>query len=379
MANNKYSRELLEKMANDAILKDTCKSINDVCRSTGVMNTTFKRYNVSIHSLLESLGVKRVLRGKPRRDIESMVSAMTEKVLEEKRWMTMEELASHVGMTGMGFRVYGVDTNELCATLGFPKTSRQGARPENNSENYVCKLVSDYKECILSRGSMVNRVDFCREYGYSVDSMRHYKISPEDVHKEVGVEYVRSRLYCYETVRRAVEEYVVQQDRYVTSDELREATRYSRTTIFRAIPSLTQFQADLGFFSKNYGFENQVFENLQKLFPEEVIDRQKQFDDFKSPKGRYLRYDFHLPRLNLLIEADGNQHYDENMAWYTEEGVLRDRLKDKYAADKGIMLHRVLYRYNFEERHLRKSLETDSSLQGLVIPPRPSEQRAQQP
>lgn len=36
----------------------------------------------------------------------------------------------------------------------------------------------------------------------------------------------------------------------------------------------------------------------------------KTFSDFKSPKNKPLSFDFYIPKKNILIEFDGNQHYD---------------------------------------------------------------------
>lgn len=61
------------------------------------------------------------------------------------------------------------------------------------------------------------------------------------------------------------------------------------------------------------------------------------------PKGykNWLRIDFYLPDYNTFIEFDGAQHYDSTTSYYTESGVKRDRLKDKYAKNHRIKMLRI--------------------------------------
>ena len=65
---------------------------------------------------------------------------------------------------------------------------------------------------------------------------------------------------------------------------------------------------------------------LREVFSEVVT--QKSFDDLRSI--RLLRFDFFLPEYNVLIEVDGDQHYDPNNIRYSEEQAARDRLKRDY-------------------------------------------------
>ena len=87
-------------------------------------------------------------------------------------------------------------------------------------------------------------------------------------------------------------------------------------------------------------FEDDVYKILIELGLE--VHREKTYNDLKYT--RYLRYDFFIPSLNLLIEADGQQHYEEIDPWGTRHKiVLRDRIKNKYAFENSINLLRVQY------------------------------------
>jgi len=56
--------------------------------------------------------------------------------------------------------------------------------------------------------------------------------------------------------------------------------------------------------------------------------------------GDYI-VDFYCPGVKLVIELDGGQHY-------TEEGIEKDKIRDKYLADNGLQILRFSDRDVFE-------------------------------
>jgi very-short-patch-repair endonuclease len=71
---------------------------------------------------------------------------------------------------------------------------------------------------------------------------------------------------------------------------------------------------------------------------------QKQFDDCKNIKP--LPFDFYLPKYNLIIEFDGEQHYNSANAFNFEsfESIQKhDKIKNQYCADNNINIIRILY------------------------------------
>lgn len=77
-----------------------------------------------------------------------------------------------------------------------------------------------------------------------------------------------------------------------------------------------------------------------------LFEREKTFDNLKFEKS--LRYDFYLPKYNLLIEYNGEQHYvvSEYFGGY-HAFILqkhRDWLKRKYARDNKINLLTISYK-----------------------------------
>lgn len=79
-----------------------------------------------------------------------------------------------------------------------------------------------------------------------------------------------------------------------------------------------------------------------------VYIKEKTFNDLKSEKGQYLRYDYYLPNKNILIEVDGKQHYiHSKQGYFTKEVVeeiqKRDYIKNEYAKQSNIKLIRLKY------------------------------------
>lgn len=75
--------------------------------------------------------------------------------------------------------------------------------------------------------------------------------------------------------------------------------------------------------------------------------RQYRLPVFKT-KGLKLRYDFYLPKLNILIEFDGIQHFIPIEKWGGLENLrktqMRDEIKNKFARTYNIPLLRISYK-----------------------------------
>jgi len=80
-------------------------------------------------------------------------------------------------------------------------------------------------------------------------------------------------------------------------------------------------------------------ENNVKFIP------QKKFRDCRDK--RMLPFDFYLPKLNICIEFDGEQHFREVELFGGKEEFenreRRDKIKTKYCKEKGIKLFRIKY------------------------------------
>lgn len=77
--------------------------------------------------------------------------------------------------------------------------------------------------------------------------------------------------------------------------------------------------------------------------------REVSFENFKSPKGGYYRYDFYFPNKNLIIEYDGKD--------YHLEGNENDIIKNKFCKKNKIRLVRLnLSSWHHLERSIKNIL-----------------------
>ena len=100
---------------------------------------------------------------------------------------------------------------------------------------------------------------------------------------------------------------------------------------------------------------------IQRFLENSHIDyeREKSFKDCKYKKA--LRFDFYIPSINTLIEAQGEQHYRSIEFFGGDEafkmGQERDKIKTKYCEDNDISLLRIPYwRFKDIEEILEKEL-----------------------
>ena len=88
-------------------------------------------------------------------------------------------------------------------------------------------------------------------------------------------------------------------------------------------------------------------EKIVKILLQEKVSfiREKTFQDLKNGK---FRFDFYLPKENIIIEIDGEQHFKQIKKFQkTRQDFLkqqeRDRRKNSYCLANNIPLYRVPY------------------------------------
>lgn len=90
--------------------------------------------------------------------------------------------------------------------------------------------------------------------------------------------------------------------------------------------------------------------------------QEKTYDDLISPKGSKLRFDFYLPKYNILIEYDGQHHYQETFGQNQEKLLLQqqyDKLKEEWCIKNNIPLIRIPY-YEYEkisEQYIKEKID----------------------
>ena len=77
------------------------------------------------------------------------------------------------------------------------------------------------------------------------------------------------------------------------------------------------------------------------------FEAQKSFSDLKLIKP--LKFDFYLPKCNILIEYQGIQHKD-NRDWGKQQREITDEMKKVYCKEKLIPLYEIWYNENIENK-----------------------------
>lgn len=83
-----------------------------------------------------------------------------------------------------------------------------------------------------------------------------------------------------------------------------------------------------------------------------LFENQKTFDGCKFKNK--LRFDFYLPKYNICIEYDGEQHFNE-ISYYGGKNKLYktkiyDKIKTEYCKNNNIKLLRIKYNENIEDK-----------------------------
>ena len=91
-------------------------------------------------------------------------------------------------------------------------------------------------------------------------------------------------------------------------------------------------------------------ESMASRYVRDILDhfgveyvREKRFIGCRNPETEIiLPFDYYLPKINLIIEVDGEQHERACFTpWDVEGTIKRDRIKNKYAEKNGIALVRI--------------------------------------
>lgn len=79
---------------------------------------------------------------------------------------------------------------------------------------------------------------------------------------------------------------------------------------------------------------------IKQILQNENIDFYSQYM-FSNLPNRF--FDFYLPKFNIIIEYDGEQHFNPNSKFYTKEGIERDKEKNNYCLKNNISIYRIPY------------------------------------
>lgn len=89
-------------------------------------------------------------------------------------------------------------------------------------------------------------------------------------------------------------------------------------------------------------FESSVYALLLEFFKPNDIVYQKTFAECRTK--RLLPFDFYIKSINLIVEADGTQHYADGKAGWGDRCRTTDAIKNKFCCENGIALLRIRFR-----------------------------------
>jgi hypothetical protein len=165
----------------------------------------------------------------------------------------------------------------------------------------------------------------------------------------------RKDFYSKKQLERNIKNIIRNKNRYTTLEEIIQELHIATKTLTKYKISILSLNKELGFKKPQSMFEFLISNYLEEIFKD--LEFQKTFDDCISPKGYLLKYDFYSKSNNLLIEADGTQHYDKNNPNYNEYSVICDDIKNSYAKRNNINLIRIPYKKKVTKEYIIEHLK----------------------
>jgi len=116
-----------------------------------------------------------------------------------------------------------------------------------------------------------------------------------------------------------------------------------------------------------YKTQLKLFNWLKQYYSNYTIQNEIKFEWAKTEKS-YLRYDFYITELNLIIELDGKQHFEQVSNWSSpEKQQINDNLKNKLALSQGYKMIRICQQIVWNEledweKHLLQAINSKEEL-----------------
>lgn len=334
-------------------IQNGSRSAASIARDLGVTDHVLKKTGIDVYEMMRESGVEPLLRGRPRKSVDEFIPRIEQIITEAGTWISSNKIARALGISFPMLKVYGINTDDICKRLGFPRKSFQGLRSQDGYDYILQGHLAVYREAIKKSGKSVTVNSLAALIGVPSRTVHSLGIDPVSIHAEFGIEYddLGKDRPDLDLIKESLREYILRKNRYVTSMEFSSESGFSKSSVFRAVGSVEDFNRELGFDRGNMGFEGHVLDVISEVFPDTKIERQKTFPDLVYKKA--LRFDFWLSEYGLLVEADGPQHdlteVDSEHHFYSPEVSIRDSLKDKYALENGIPLIRVKWSLNFNK------------------------------
>lgn len=180
------------------------------------------------------------------------------------------------------------------------------------------------------------RITASRVMKYCSQSCRSVVVGKKNSLKRGDEDWNREKLV------EAIKSVIAEAEKYCSTYLITHKLGISEKTLRKYDVKIAQLNIECGYSQAYSEFENRVYDALMLVLDKEII-RDRSMPGCISPKGRVLRFDFQIPELKLLVEADGKQHQINDK--FSDFGYLHecDKIKDRYAAEHGYKLVRIPY------------------------------------
>lgn len=166
--------------------------------------------------------------------------------------------------------------------------------------------------------------------------------------------YIEQKWFNKTQVENVLKSIVIKEGRYLTKEELCKLAKISSKTLSKFNVSIITINKECGMKKPKSVFEDKIKTYFYNNYIH--VEEEKTFEDCVSPKGYKLRFDIYLKDENILIEADGSQHYDINNPNYSEYQKECDKIKDNWCKNHNIKLIRIPYTKKVSDVYINKFL-----------------------
>lgn len=162
----------------------------------------------------------------------------------------------------------------------------------------------------------------------------------------------KPKYYNKTQLENAIKKEILKNNKYLTVKDVCSILAISSKTISKFRVSILSLNRELGMRKPKSVFKDKIKSYFFTKFSDCI--EEKEFDTCLSPKGYKLKFDVYIPSKNLLIEADGSQHYDKNNPNFNEYQQQCDRIKDEWCLKNNITLIRIKYSKKVTDQYIEK-------------------------
>lgn len=186
---------------------------------------------------------------------------------------------------------------------------------------------------------------------YRISSKRTLQYCRQEC-KNLAIKNQKSKFYNKTQLENAIKKEIIKRNKYLTKQDVCNYLKISSKTISKFRVSILSLNRECGMRKPKSVFEDKIKTYFFQRFSDCV--EEKEFEDCLSPKGYKLKFDIYIPSKNLLIEADGSQHYDKNNPHYKEYYKQCDLIKNEWCIKHNIRLIRIKYSRNVTDKYIEK-------------------------